>query len=155
MGLKIYFCGSISGGRGDAELYCQIVEHMKTYGTVLTEHVASLKQTADGRVGPDGNLSATEIHDRDIEWLTDSDVVVAEVTTPSLGVGYEIGRALDMGKNILCLFRDDAGRRLSAMIDGAQSSNNNISVKRYIAISDALEYVSGFLKKSQNKNAAV
>lgn len=32
-------------------------------------------------------------------------VLVAEVTQPSLGVGYEIGRALEMKKDILCLFR--------------------------------------------------
>ena len=32
--------------------------------------------------------------------------VVAEVTQPSLGVGYEIGRAVAMGgKSILCLYR--------------------------------------------------
>lgn len=37
-------------------------------------------------------------------WAGDA-VLVAEVTQPSLGVGYEIGRAIEMNKNILCLFR--------------------------------------------------
>ena len=32
-------------------------------------------------------------------------VIVAEVTQPSLGVGYEIGRAYAMKKPILCLYR--------------------------------------------------
>ncbi len=32
-------------------------------------------------------------------------VLVAEVTQVSLGVGYEIGRAVAMGKKILCLYR--------------------------------------------------
>ena len=32
-------------------------------------------------------------------------VIVAEVTQPSLGVGYEIGRAYAMNKPILCLYR--------------------------------------------------
>ena len=36
--------------------------------------------------------------------------LVAEVTQPSLGVGYEIGRAVDLKKNILCLFRPDSGK---------------------------------------------
>jgi len=31
--------------------------------------------------------------------------VVAEVTIPSLGVGYEIGRAVALGKRVLCLYR--------------------------------------------------
>lgn len=153
MGLKIYFCGSICGGRGDAELYYQIVEYMKAYGVVLTEHVGSLKQTDDGKVGPDKNLSAKEIHDRDMKWLSECDVVVAEVTTPSLGVGYEIGRSLEMGKDILCLFRNESGRRLSAMIDGAQSPGNNITVKRYRELPEALQHTSVFLKGQNNKNS--
>ena len=37
-------------------------------------------------------------------------VVVAEVTQPSLGVGYELGRAKAMNKKILCLFRPKSGR---------------------------------------------
>ena len=36
---KIYFCGSIRGGRDDARLYMRIIEQIKQYGTVLTEHV--------------------------------------------------------------------------------------------------------------------
>ncbi|KAK3554768.1 hypothetical protein QTP70_033463, partial [Hemibagrus guttatus] len=59
------------------------------------------------------------IYERDMEWLAQSDVVVAEVTQPSLGVGYEIGQATAMKKRILCLFRPSSGRVLSAMIRGA------------------------------------
>jgi hypothetical protein len=43
MSLKIYFAGSIRGGRNDAELYHKIVRHLQeNYGHVLTEHVGSL-----------------------------------------------------------------------------------------------------------------
>ena len=37
--------------------------------------------------------------------------IVAEVTQPSLGVGYEIGRAVAMDKKILCLYRPQDGKR--------------------------------------------
>ncbi|XP_073775739.1 5-hydroxymethyl-dUMP N-hydrolase isoform X1 [Danio rerio] len=50
-----------------------------------------------------------------------SDVIVAEVTQPSLGVGYELGRAVAMNKRILCLFRPFSGKVLSAMIRGASA----------------------------------
>ena len=40
------------------------------------------------------------------------------MTVPSLGVGYEIGRAVAMGKSVLCLYRPQEGRLLSAMIRG-------------------------------------
>ena len=36
---------------------------------------------------------------------------MAEVTQPSLGVGYEIGRAVAMDKKILCLYRPQDGKR--------------------------------------------
>ena len=63
-------------------------------------------------------MSGKEIHSRDVQWLTDSDVVIAEVTTTSLGVGYELGIAESLQKKILCLHREPEGKRLSAMIAG-------------------------------------
>ncbi|XP_026165531.1 5-hydroxymethyl-dUMP N-hydrolase [Mastacembelus armatus] len=115
--MKIYFCGSIRGGRGDVHLYRKIVEKLRSYGTVLTEHVSSTELTDRGEDA--SGAGDRFIHDRDLDWLQQSDVVVAEVTQPSLGVGYELGRAVDMKKKILCLFRPTSGRALSAMIRGA------------------------------------
>lgn len=43
---KIYFCGSIRGGRDDRHIYVDIIKHLKEYGTVLTEHIASDDATA-------------------------------------------------------------------------------------------------------------
>ena len=144
--MRIYFCGSIRGGRDDASLYLKIVEHLKTFGQVLTEHVASPQLSADVNAGVDNGLTSAQIHDRDIDWLKSCDAIVAEVTTPSLGVGYEIGRALDINKPILCLFRTDAGRRLSAMIEGAPKPDNKIRVEYYTELKDALSHVSTFFK---------
>ncbi|XP_076023723.1 5-hydroxymethyl-dUMP N-hydrolase [Genypterus blacodes] len=115
--MKIYFCGSIRGGREDVEVYRKIVSKLQNYGRVLTEHVSCTELTERGedRAAPGDR----HIHDRDVDWLRQSDVVVAETTQPSLGVGYELGRAVDMKKKILCLFRPSSGRNLSAMIRGA------------------------------------
>ncbi|XP_043992774.1 2'-deoxynucleoside 5'-phosphate N-hydrolase 1 [Gambusia affinis] len=116
--MKIYFCGSIRGGRSDQQLYQRIVNELHRYGSVLTEHVTSAELSDAGEEGPVGGDRA--IHDRDLAWLQQSDVVVAEVTQPSLGVGYELGRVVDMKeKKVLCLFRPSSGRALSAMIRGA------------------------------------
>ena len=35
----IYFCGSIRGGRDDTALYKRIIDQLKDYGEVLTEHI--------------------------------------------------------------------------------------------------------------------
>lgn len=111
--MTIYFAGSIRGGRGDQALYEQIIDLLKQHGTVLTEHLGDATLTSAGEA-----LDDCAIHDRDLEWLRRSDVLVAEVTTPSLGVGYEIGRAVEWGKRVICLYRPSRERQLSGMIAG-------------------------------------
>lgn len=112
--MKIYFAGSIRGGRDDVKLYAMIIKHLEKYGKVLTEHVADKNLEAVG----ERNMLDQEIHDRDLDWLTQSDVIVAEVTAPSLGVGYEIRAAVEEKKMVLCLYRPQEDKRLSAMISG-------------------------------------
>ena len=81
----------------------------------MTPFVAkkSLTNLASEYEGGDG-----AIHDRCVDMLRECHVVVAEVTVASLGVGYEIGRAVAMGKNVLCLYRPQEDKMLSAMIRG-------------------------------------
>ena len=117
--MKIYFAGSIRGGRQDADRYEKIIEYLKTFGEVLTEHVGDPKLTSAGDDGPRDKF----IHDRDLDWLKASDAVVAEVTAVSMGVGYEIGRAVEMGTPVLCLFRKGTNVNLSAMIAGCEQLN--------------------------------
>ncbi|XP_012304120.1 5-hydroxymethyl-dUMP N-hydrolase [Aotus nancymaae] len=112
----LYFCGSIRGGREDRALYERIVTRLQRFGTVLTEHVAAAELGQRGEEAAGGDRL---IHERDLAWLQQADVVVAEVTQPSLGVGYELGQAVALNKRILCLFRPQSGRVLSAMIRGA------------------------------------
>ena len=125
---KIYFAGSIRGGRNDVDLYIQLIQHLRNYGEVLTEHIGDKKLAV---LGEDG-LSDIGIHDRDMTWLSDSKGIVAEVTTASLGVGYELGRIVERNlwvpehdkKRILCLYRPQVDRRLSAMISGSEGITN-------------------------------
>jgi nucleoside 2-deoxyribosyltransferase len=119
--MNIYFCGSIRGGRDLAATYAEMISMLGSYGRVLTEHLGSdeIIETKDRA------LSDKEIHDRDLQWIVESDLLVAEVTVPSLGVGYEIGRAIEMGKPVLCLFQQDSDYTISAMISGSDSVEMN------------------------------
>ncbi len=136
--LKIYFAGSISGGRADVNLYKELIDYIKNYGQVLTEFIGS----NDLQENDEQNLSDNEIHDRDLKWLFESDVLIAEVSTPSLGVGYEIGRAVEKKKKVLCLYREREGKRLSAMIAG----NKNIFVAKYKNTDEAKNAINRFLR---------
>ena len=139
--MKIYFAGSIRGGRDDAEIYAQIIEFLQGYGEVLTEHVGGKDLNEMG----ESVLSDQQIHDRDMKWLIESDLMVAEVTNPSLGVGYEVGRAVEHGKLIICLYRESLDKRLSAMITGSKT----IKLVYYRDLSDLEVKLVNYLKNNR------
>ncbi len=136
--MKIYFAGSIRGGRGDAALYLQIIDYLKTFGEVLTEHIGDQNLSDLGDDGPTDKY----IHDRDLAWLQSADILVAEVTTVSMGVGYEIGRAVESGKKVLCLFRPESGKNISAMIAGC----DELTLVNYNDLNEVKLVIDAFLR---------
>ena len=113
--MKVYFAASIRGGRKDQNKYSELIRFLSSKVEVLTEHVGD---TGIEEIG-EQDLSDKEIYQRDLEWLESADAVIAEVTNPSLGVGYELGMAEKFGKPILCLYEDsNKKRKLSAMVSG-------------------------------------
>lgn len=133
---KIYFAGSIRGGRVDAELYRRIIEYMQQSNVVLTEHVGSphLNLMEQGKRDQD-------IYDQDTAWLRESDVLIGECTCPSLGVGYELAYA--EARNIPChIFYDRTKTQLSAMLTG----NPYFHIHPYAAESDIYPVLDEILK---------
>jgi nucleoside 2-deoxyribosyltransferase len=111
----IYFSGSISSGRQDVETYRRIVEAMEAEGhRVLAGAVTAEHVGANGE-----SITPHAIFDRDIAWIDESDLVVAEVSVPSTGVGYEIAYARHhRGIPVICLWRPGFTTRCSAMLAG-------------------------------------
>lgn len=132
--MDIYFAGAIRGGRADQEDYFRIIEMLKDFGNVLTEHIGNKDLGSDGEA-----LSSNDIFQRDIAWVKRADVFVAEISTPSLGVGFEIG-SIAGSTPILCLFREEEGKRLSAMIEG----NPAITVRAYKSIKEVPKILFNF-----------
>lgn len=110
---KIYFAGSIRGGRSLADLYRRIIEHIKLTDIVLTEHIGC----KDINLLEKGRMQDAAIYNQDTAWLRESDMVIAECTNPSLGVGYELAYA--ESHQIPChIFYDKGATELSAMLTG-------------------------------------
>ena len=110
---KVYFAGSIRGGRDDAQLYTDLISYIKTKNAiVLTEHIGD-----NNLLKNEKNLTDKEIYLRDIAWMKESDLIIAECTRPSLGVGYELAFAEKLQKPVNVLFRNKECH-LSAMISG-------------------------------------
>lgn len=126
--MKIFFAAAIRGGRGEQPLYGDILHILNTYGTVLSAHVADEAMSAFGET----ELTEQEIHARELDRIAQSNVIVAEVTTPSLGVGYLLHAAVSLGKPTVCLYHGKHTDGLSAMIKG----DTGIEVCRYEHVSD-------------------
>lgn len=110
---KVYFACSVRGG-GDTSNYLALLETIKDAGgEVLSEIFVNDAIQLGGSPLPE-----PEVYARDISMIQEADVIIAEVTNPSLGVGYELGYAEKLNKPILCLFDGDSGGKLSAMVRG-------------------------------------
>jgi nucleoside 2-deoxyribosyltransferase len=110
--MKIYFACSISGGRQDEAIYLKLVQVMVSMGIEIpTAHIAET-----GIEEIDALKEPWDIYQRDVNWIEDSDLLVAEVSTPSHGVGYEIGYALNQDMPVLCLYNKSVV--VSKMITG-------------------------------------
>jgi nucleoside 2-deoxyribosyltransferase len=135
--MRIYFAASIAGGRTFLPTYTQMVEHLKAEGhLVLTEHIVALDVLREEQP-----FTARQIYERDIRWLESCDRMVAEISNPSLGVGYEICYALDCGKPVLCLH--ERGLFISRMITGI--NRPGLAVAEYASAAEWREQIAAFL----------
>jgi nucleoside 2-deoxyribosyltransferase len=135
--MNIYFACSITGGREFEAVYQAIVHALAEDGhQVPTAHLAESSVTAREAV-----IDPHEVYSRDVTWIRECDVLIAEVSMPSHGVGYEIGFALGNGKPVLALYQE--GRKVSKMISG--NPDPRLAVKIYQKPEDAIQSVRKFL----------
>ncbi len=143
--MNIYFACSITGGREFEPVYQALVDALAADGHVIpTAHLAE-----SGVVDLETVADPRDIYDRDTSWIKGCEALIAEVSAPSHGVGYEIGFALNAGKPVLCLYQER--RKVSKMISG--NPHPKLTVKSYEfsdkAIELAREFIAGTGFKSQ------
>lgn len=113
MNKKVYFAGSIRGGRDDADLYKRIIAHINETDKVLTEHIGDLSLS----VLEKGRNKDALIYEQDTNWIKECDLLIGECTSPSLGVGYELAFAENLKKPVHILYNKKRCQ-LSAMLTG-------------------------------------
>ncbi len=136
--MNIYFACSITGGREYEAVYQDLTAALLADGhEVPTAHLAeSTVLELEAIVSP------SEVYERDVTWIQNADALIAEVSVPSHGVGYEIGFALRVGKHVLCLSQQ--GRKVSKMISG--NPHSNLLVRTYKDNDEAIKLVRGFIE---------
>jgi len=139
--MNIYFACSITGGREFEAAYQQIVSALTADGhEIPTSHLTRSDVLENER-----ELTAQDVYERDTNWIRECDVLIAEVSAPSHGVGYEIGFALNIGKPVLCLHHQQ--RRVSKMISG--NPDPALSVLAYANVHEAISQARTFLTSSK------
>lgn len=139
--MNIYFACSITGGREFESVYQSMVRALMEAGhEVPTAHLAE-----SGIPALEAVIAPAEVYARDVAWIRNCDVLIAEVSVPSHGVGYEIGFALGLGKRVLALHRED--RKVSKMITG--NPDRKLTVNSYRTEEAAIELMDKFLQKGK------
>ena len=139
--MNIYFACSITGGREFEAAYREIVAALTADGhEIPTSHLADSDVMENERI-----LAPQDVYERDTKWIKNCDVLVAEVSVPSHGVGYEISFALNIGKPVLCLYHRE--RRVSKMITG--NPNPSLYIRAYSDVKEAISQARLFLTAGQ------
>ena len=116
--MTIYLACTVRGDRGGVLAGRAICEQLERHGhDVQTKHLL-----ADDVETAESQITEHEVFRRDLEWLSACDVLVAEASGSSYGVGFEVGyvlgRAQASGQRVVLLY--DAARRdkVSRLITG-------------------------------------
>ena len=134
--MKIYFSGSIYGGRQKADDYKKIVKKLKEYGEVLTEEVADDEVLKTERGSDEAIFKNLE------NELNEADLIFAELTIPSLGVGYEIGYADSHNKKIIGIYDKTVTPKITTMLRG----NKRIKIIPYTDLDEIINDLENIIK---------
>lgn len=135
--MNIYFACSITGGREFERVYQDLIAALLADGHIVpTAHLAQPSAVTEEAV-----ISPSEVYERDVAWIRNADALIAEVSVPSHGVGFEIAFALNVEKPVLCLCQE--GRKLSKMISG--NPHPKLTVKFYENTEEAIKSAREFV----------
>ncbi|HET7060295.1 MAG TPA: nucleoside 2-deoxyribosyltransferase [Candidatus Saccharimonadales bacterium] len=138
----VYFACSIAGGRDYAFVYKDLVKTIKSCGVEVHGELFA-DPNLEAETGTNPEYTPEFVYKRDTRWLRESDAFIADASQPSLGVGYEIALAENLGKPVLVLFYKNSLNRFSPMIVG----NPNIQIFEYTEHTKTQKAIKEFIKK--------
>jgi nucleoside 2-deoxyribosyltransferase-like protein len=121
-GMKIYFGFTVAGDRSAVKIARKIVDILvEMRHEVLTRHLVE-----DNAWEADRRITPQEVYLRDMKWLEQCDLFMAEVSGSSFGLGFETGYLLGATtkKVVLVLFyRREVETKISLLITGITHPN--------------------------------
>lgn len=135
--MKVYVSGSIYGGRQKVEVYKKIIAKLETFSEVLNRNIIE-EDILEKEARVSDNDTFVDLENK----MKEADILLAEVTVPSLGVGYEIGFCDMIGKKIIAIYDKNDIDKVSTMIRG----NERIKIVPYTDIEQIVENLEDILK---------
>jgi nucleoside 2-deoxyribosyltransferase len=116
--MNIYLACTVRGDRGAVNALRELAAELESAGhVILTRHLLD-----DGVDAAEAALSERQVYERDIQWLTAADVLIADASGSSFGVGFEVGWVLAdaerTNRRVLLLYRADRRDQISRLIVG-------------------------------------
>ncbi len=113
--MKIYFAFTVMAGREKLEIVRKMVQLLESRGhTILTTHLF-----ADNVIENESKFTREFVFERDLKWLEECDIMIAEISSSSFGIGFEAGFVLgSMNKKIYLLYERGMENNVSKMATG-------------------------------------
>ena len=137
--MNIYLACTVRGDRDAIAALRELVTDLERAGhTILTRHLLE-----DDVEAAESTLTEQQIYDRDVEWLNAADMLIADASGSSFGVGFEVGwvlaRSDRSSQRVLLLYRADRRDRISRLIGG--NGHPRCTVMPYRDSADLLQQV--------------
>lgn len=142
--MKIYFGFTVAGDRSTVETARKVVQLLEERGhEVLTRHLVS-----DNAWEVDRSISPQDVFRRDMDWLHQCDLLIAEVSGSSFGLGFETGYLLGAtNKKVMLLYRRDLEKRVSLLISG--NTHANCILVPYSNVGEVEKFISANVQDSR------
>jgi hypothetical protein len=134
--MKIYFGFTVAGDRSSIDTARKVVHQLEEMGhDVLTRHLVS-----DNAWEADRSISPQDVYRRDMAWLGQCELFIAEVSGSSFGLGFETGYLLGAtSKKVVLLHRRDVEQRVSLLITG--NTHPNCTLVPYATVQEVEQFV--------------
>ena len=139
--MKIYFGFTVAGDRSAIDTARKVVRLLEDLGhEVLTRHLVD-----DNAWEADRRISAQDVYRRDMAWLEQCELFIAEVSGSSFGLGFETGYLLGAtNKRVILLYRRELEQKVSLLISG--NSHVNCTLMPYATMEEAEKFITGALR---------
>src|SRR5258705_5523712 len=148
--MKIYFGFTVAGDRSAVDTSRRAVQLLEELGhEVLTRHLVS-----DSAWEADRSISPQEVFRRDLGWLDQCDLFIAEVSGSSFGLGFEAGYLLGAtNKKVVLLYRRELENRVSLLITG--NTHANCTLVPYTTVEEVEAFIKTTIRDGQSKKKAI